>query len=344
MSIQPPAKRARNGDRPQETPERTFDSSSPFHRSELWFEDGNIIIVCQTTGFRVHRGILAYNSTVFKDMLIVGDANLDCNETFEGCVVARLPDEAHDMHSLLKALYSRKYARKGSVVAFETLLSLFKLSTKYAFDELREELVEHIKPMFPTALQQYYFQEFQALLPADFDAAVAVDLGITYNVPAIVPVACYWTALKDVASLLDGPRSTLCNGTPMQLSRAAERMCLIFREKLTKIIADALDVTQMHSIPWPRDPRVIDCTECEDVSNAERQAIERAYGALEQDLFRFRSSSIRQRLRNGKEPCACCTARLEEFDEEVNHKIWERLPEACGYKNWGAVRAAQAAS
>ncbi|TFY78285.1 hypothetical protein EWM64_g5723 [Hericium alpestre] len=323
MEPQRPVKRPRN------------DEDVP-QASEAWLDDGNIIIVCGTTGFRVHKSVLALNSAVFKDMLAIGDATPDCNETFEGCVVVRLPDDAHDMVSL--------YARRGSVIAFETLVSLIKLSTKYAFDELREEVVELIRLMFPTEIEVHDKQAYLATVPSDFDAAIAVKLGITYHIPSIVPLACYYTALQGIEELLDGPRKTLSNGTPMVLSHVAERTCLVFREKLARIITETLDVNKLYSNPW------LGCVNCEGITDVERQAIERPYRTLDTDIFRIlpfgESSSvdILKNLRDYINRCGSCHGRLTDFDIEVNQQIWDRLPEACGYGDWDAVCQAQTAS
>ena len=38
-------------------------------RSEIWFEDGNIVLEAEGTQFRVHRGILSLNSPIFNTMV-----------------------------------------------------------------------------------------------------------------------------------------------------------------------------------------------------------------------------------------------------------------------------------
>lgn len=37
----------------------------------LWLDDGNVVLVVENTGFRVHRGILSKHSDVFRDMFSV---------------------------------------------------------------------------------------------------------------------------------------------------------------------------------------------------------------------------------------------------------------------------------
>ncbi|TFY79926.1 hypothetical protein EWM64_g4085 [Hericium alpestre] len=210
----------------------------PFSRtsSEFWFDDGSIIIVCGDTGYRVHKGVLAFNSAVFKDMFAHGDADPSCNEMLDGCVVVRLDDESDDMLKLLRALYSRKwvlmlflpppdilktrcrFARGKTVITFELLNSLLKLSTKYAFDELRSELVEHLILMFPSERADYAQDKARTILPADYDPAIAVEFGISYNIPAITPTACFEVALWSLPKLLDEGSGFIHLSTAPQVS------------------------------------------------------------------------------------------------------------------------------
>ena len=82
-------------------------TSSSFTASEeIWFEDGNIILVCESIGFRVYKGILSSLSEVFRDMFSIGNPSGD--ETFDGCAIVHLSDSALDILPFLKTLYDRK--------------------------------------------------------------------------------------------------------------------------------------------------------------------------------------------------------------------------------------------
>lgn len=73
-------------------------SIRPVQSTEVWFEDGNIVIHARNVQFRVHRSILMTSSSVFKDMLSEGGADSPFN----------VSDEAEDMCYLLKAIYDRR--------------------------------------------------------------------------------------------------------------------------------------------------------------------------------------------------------------------------------------------
>ena len=70
---------------------------------ELWFEDGNIILETSDTRFRVYRGVLVKNSSVFRDILSIPQSPTE--ELFDGLPVVRVHDSSEDMTSLLCALY-----------------------------------------------------------------------------------------------------------------------------------------------------------------------------------------------------------------------------------------------
>ena len=78
------------------------------HDATLWFDDGNIILACGGTGFRVHAGVLSLNCGTFKDMLASGTPA--AGEVYEGVDVVRLSDDPADMRLFLTPMYFLEYA------------------------------------------------------------------------------------------------------------------------------------------------------------------------------------------------------------------------------------------
>ena len=70
---------------------------------DLWFEDGNIILETGDTRFRVYRGVLVKNSSVFRDILSIPQSSNE--ELLDGLPVVRVHDSSEDMTSFLGALY-----------------------------------------------------------------------------------------------------------------------------------------------------------------------------------------------------------------------------------------------
>lgn len=95
-STEPPLKRARGDDaRPE----------SIVPHPSLWFEDGTVVLVAQTCGFRVHKSILARKSEIMKDLFSL--AQPLGGETFEDCPVVHLTDESDLLATFLDLLYNR---------------------------------------------------------------------------------------------------------------------------------------------------------------------------------------------------------------------------------------------
>lgn len=74
-------------------------------RSSMWLDDGSIILHAENTQFRVHRSVLAMNSTVFQDMFGIPQPQRE--PTVDGCPIVHLSDSAQEVEHVLNALYKR---------------------------------------------------------------------------------------------------------------------------------------------------------------------------------------------------------------------------------------------
>ena len=79
------------------------DNSNAFVKSDFWFKDGNIILIAETVGFKVHRGQLERHSEVFRDLFTIPQPPVQ--DLFEGCPCVHLYDAPGDVLYLLLALY-----------------------------------------------------------------------------------------------------------------------------------------------------------------------------------------------------------------------------------------------
>lgn len=72
----------------------------------LWFDDGNVVLVAEKTGFRVHRSVLARHSDVFRDMFLISQPEPPLNDEAKGCPIVPLVDDgAEDVATILGILY-----------------------------------------------------------------------------------------------------------------------------------------------------------------------------------------------------------------------------------------------
>lgn len=72
-------------------------------QSDIWFEDGNVILVAGGIAFKVHRGQLERHSEIFRDLFSLPQP-VD-QPTFQGSPIVQLYDSPSDITFLLRALY-----------------------------------------------------------------------------------------------------------------------------------------------------------------------------------------------------------------------------------------------
>ncbi len=89
--------------------------SRPIPHETLWYEDGNIVLVTNAHLYRVHKGILVQQSSVFNAMLRMplpdeGDSKspTDAWKSNVLPMVNMEGDKDEDVYNLLMAVYDRK--------------------------------------------------------------------------------------------------------------------------------------------------------------------------------------------------------------------------------------------
>jgi len=69
--------------------------------TDIYFKDGNIILLAGMSYFLVHQGLLSRHSEVLYQLM----SSMDDNPTLEGRPVLTLSDPSNDMAHFLKAMY-----------------------------------------------------------------------------------------------------------------------------------------------------------------------------------------------------------------------------------------------
>ena len=90
-SIDPPSDRKR--------PRSELDAELLVNHPALYFDDGNVILQCGKTLFRVHRSILLKHSTLFQEMLA------PTRDTLRNCTLLKVVDDKDDMRAFLNTIY-----------------------------------------------------------------------------------------------------------------------------------------------------------------------------------------------------------------------------------------------
>lgn len=68
------------------------------------FDDGNIILKCGNSGFRIHRSVISRASTVFDDMFGLSDHHHG-DVTMGECPVIEVHDDTQDLRNILLGVY-----------------------------------------------------------------------------------------------------------------------------------------------------------------------------------------------------------------------------------------------
>ncbi|KAF7973896.1 hypothetical protein HWV62_14036 [Athelia sp. TMB] len=165
-------------------------------RSDLWYDDGNIILQAENTRFKVYRGILVENSTVFRDMFSLpqppGDADM-----VEGCPLVRLYDSAEEVGYVMEALFRHRYLEPDEKMTFSVLEALLCLGRKYDIRRLQVAARKRIFAEFPVSLEEYDALncEWIGIDPPDIEwsiqlLAIARRAGLLSVLPAVFYAYC----------------------------------------------------------------------------------------------------------------------------------------------------------
>lgn len=71
----------------------------------LWFEDGNILLRAEDVLFKVYKGFLCKQSSVFADMLSLPQPSTAAEDLCDGCPIVRMSDASAALEVLLSAMF-----------------------------------------------------------------------------------------------------------------------------------------------------------------------------------------------------------------------------------------------
>ncbi|THH07411.1 hypothetical protein EW145_g3389 [Phellinidium pouzarii] len=121
-------------------------------KGEPWFEDGNLILEADNNAyFKIHRGVLARQSEVFKDMLALPQPSN--TSTVGELETVRMFDLPAELSNLLKAIYDGVIFQDRDIEDFFFLASILRLSTKYFVAHLRRQAIEALAQTWSYTLE-----------------------------------------------------------------------------------------------------------------------------------------------------------------------------------------------
>ncbi|KAJ7931699.1 hypothetical protein B0H13DRAFT_2308408 [Mycena leptocephala] len=229
----PPAKRHRTED-------------APITRSDIWHNDGSVVLQPGNTQFRVHWSVLALHSSFFRDMQ--GLPQPPDQPSVEGCPVVELPDDTEDVEYLLKALYSPTFLTHKAL-PIQAVGALIRLG------QIARLALEN-----PTTLEEFDAVTLKSLAAMSIVpySGISIDiatLASENNLLSLLPSAYFFlvTGPSDRAKLFGGIIRRR-DGAP-SLSLIDLHRCIIGRDRLLR-----KQFQPGYTLGWLRRWEYNDCT------------------------------------------------------------------------------------
>ncbi|KZP16235.1 hypothetical protein FIBSPDRAFT_794663 [Athelia psychrophila] len=318
---QPPAKRKR-----AEDPSAESAAPIPQVRSIVWYDDGNIILQAQDTLFKVHKGILAQNSSVFQDMFSLPQPPSVDTDLVEGCPVVQLSDTAEEVECVLQAICQREYVCFEELSTLPVISAFVRLGTKYDIPKLRIEGQRKIFKGFSTELdgpgtdgQSPWL--FVKVPETWFDLVIfARTTGLLSILPIALYVCCQGYTTSEIT---EGIKRK--DGTIVSLSGQDKLACLAGYQAICKAQAET---TFSWAYTKPPPDECSDPTRCmffrDQYLKLDFTSLPAIAGLDHFDKLGFCRTNL----------CSLCDPRSEEMHNTGRKAFWALLPSLFGLPPW----------
>ncbi|KAI0800654.1 hypothetical protein C8Q74DRAFT_1364354 [Fomes fomentarius] len=318
--------------------------------SELWFEDGNVVVVAQQTAFRVHRSVLSRHSDTFSGLFTLPQpADPAKIESLDGCPVVRVSDSSHDFKHLLNVLYDGaryELLESRNTPEFSTLAALARLGHKYEMTKIFASAMKRLSALFPTdyhiwhenlrlatgTVMQVDGSETEQIGGQGVHALEQVTGGKTNPIEAcnlfrqaeqfhLLPVAMLFCTYLPVPSLLNG--ILRADGSTERLSPEDLQCCI---EAIITFTQAGTRIIDMHLM--------LSCPRC----TGNRLRVLDALDSIPNFLSFMRKpfvighvleNVVEQERGNGIKCPFCVRLRIER-SQEITKSSWNKLPETFG--------------
>ncbi|EKM55134.1 uncharacterized protein PHACADRAFT_255543 [Phanerochaete carnosa HHB-10118-sp] len=302
------------------------DSTCTARCEDLWFPDGTIILQAETKLFRVYKGVLAKQSSLFSGMLALPPHQQQ--ETYDGCPLVVLHDSEEDVRVFLLALYYPNFPR--SLLDDESLAAtLLRMSHKYHAHKLRAALLAVLEPYFPTTLLDW--QQRRRVIGArnpfsKKSAIIHLVNAAEHAAPHLLPAALLALVPFCAHASAESPfgRGVFKNA-PVVLHPALEQTVLHAQQTLDRIAREEIYLGLFN-------PSNADCTGgtwCDDGRASAIGKLVNAEGLIDPFQFAKHRPGWKAHLF-----CAKCLEHLELGFSSGSRAAWEKLPDVFGLPSW----------
>ncbi|KAH9844282.1 uncharacterized protein C8Q71DRAFT_819801 [Rhodofomes roseus] len=301
-------------------------SLEPCRRGEPWFDDGNIILQAGDTMFKVHMGVLAKHSLVFKDLSTIPQP-VDA-QNHGDTPIAELHDHPKELARLLDAFYCGPIFLRNEMPDFASVTSLLRIGHKYTAESLCEDCLGRLRKAFP--LRSAFPYPFRTCEVTDHlpgfvleDAIEVVNLARLICAADLLPAALYVCCQLDHRTLLHRLSPFRVNGTDRGLSLDDLERCLDGRVQLCRIYAE-----MSMKLFGPHDPTTNRCCTAKQACPTNK--------ARMLESFAWPSSACTADVMDGHlnlwmvieraKVCESCEAAMHDTHGKVQKAVWKALP------------------
>ncbi|KAI1795293.1 hypothetical protein LXA43DRAFT_992256 [Ganoderma leucocontextum] len=320
-----PPKRRRDGEDGTEASQDPIDGLK--RSEEFWIPDGNIVLVAGGMAFRVYRGLLTLQSTVFADLFASSSPRAE--ESHDGCPIIHLTDSPQDLAHLLCVLLpaSRTFfhrCKDDPKPSFDEVSAIIRLTHKYHIEGLLSQALSSLQEFFTTSFETWDDDSLLCPVKINPSAHIAVvSLARLTDTPSLLPLALY-KCCSLAGALVDGWERE--DGTFEYLSPEDLKRCLNARDALAK---EAFSLVSAIFDPSPSQ-----C--CETFSTCESALRKTLAQVLDHD--EVAESTVLESWKGviqhyASRPldedgyCSACEDELVERDLREREYIWNRFPE-----------------
>ncbi|KZP13431.1 hypothetical protein FIBSPDRAFT_797890 [Athelia psychrophila] len=311
------------------------DEAGSTTRSEIWFEDGNVVLQAEGTHFKVYRGALAAHSPIFKDVFAMPQPPSEGEAAIEGCPVVHLSDTAADVTIVLKALFLLSgHIVAGEPLDFAVVAAFLRLGKKYEIELLYAEALKRLRYEFPSTLKDLDEYSRHTMIKGDFRTSADVaKLAREQSLLCVLPLALYQCCCYAGAIFNPVAGITRDAGTTTMLSAGDFLACLLAGSSLSK--------TQVTStLAWLNAPRSTypKCTSPAPCANIRKEVLYSIYFPSVNFLGHKCWSEFKyNHIDEVGEMCSSCNAVAEQLHNDGRAKFWEALPGIFGLSKWAEL-------
>ncbi|KAI0783936.1 hypothetical protein BC629DRAFT_1594063 [Irpex lacteus] len=305
---------------------------------DLWFDDGTVILIAETTGFRVYRGLLVRHSDIFRDMFLLPQPTSEPNGHPPDCPIVRLADDsAEEVAILLNILCNgvECFTNGSQRIESATAVALIRLGTKYAFHALQKDVLRRVSVCYPKDLKdlQSHGEDLCdspdcPIIWGPTDCIAILHLTNQLNLHEYVPAALY-----KCANHVSLPQLLIAFNNPTShnhsLSSAEFQYCITAREYLSSENA-ALYRLLSELEPYEHRNKRSKSMCAKYIQTMVAEAHTKAFSDGRDVLDRLDNWILSHEGDSPSALCSLCAPGMVRVVEEKQQDIWSRF-----YKRYG---------